>query len=99
MTSNAAETVRALRKAGHKIFIITGRAHTTEKGITGWLFRKMLLYWLKKNKLYYDEIIFCSEENSSTEKLDICLKNHIDLMVDDKPENLFLLKDKIKVLC
>ena len=39
-------------------------------------FRKMLLYWLKKNKLYYDEIIFCSEENSSTEKLDICLKNH-----------------------
>ena len=99
MTANAAETIDALRKAGHKIFIITGRAHTTEKGLTGWLFRKMLLYWLKKNKLYYDEIIFCSEENSSTEKLDICLKKHIDLMIDDKPENLFMLKDKIKILC
>ena len=32
MTANAAETIDALRKAGHKIFIITGRAHTTEKG-------------------------------------------------------------------
>lgn len=99
MTSGAAETVNKLKKQGHKIFVITGRVHTTEKGIAGKLFRIMLKYWLRKNKFYYDEIIFCSEDNSHIEKMNICLRKKIDVMVDDKIENLLALKDKIQILC
>ena len=99
MTAQAAETVKKLHENGHRITIITGRAHTTEKGITGKLFRWMLRHWLKKNHFYYDELIFCSEKGSSSEKYDICMQKKIDLLLDDKPENLLPLKDKIKVLC
>ena len=59
---NASEVLLKLHEEENKIVIITGRAHTTEQGITGKLFRKMLTYWLKKNKIYYDEIYYCSEK-------------------------------------
>lgn len=96
---NAAKVMNRLHEEGHKIVIITGRAHTTENGITGKLFRKMLTYWLKKNKLYYDEIFYCSEKESSTDKYDLCRKLNVDIMIDDKPENLSALKDDVKILC
>lgn len=99
MTVNVAETVRKLRKRGHKIYIITGRVHTTKRGLKGWLFRNMLKYWLRKNRLIYDEILFCSEDGSAVEKVQICKEKHIDIMVDDKPENLLALKDNVGTVC
>ena len=99
MTAGAAETVRKLKSEGHRIFLITGRAHTTEKGITGALFRWMLRYWLKKNHFEYDELIFCSESESAKDKYDICKSYHIDIMLDDKAENLLALKEEIGILC
>ena len=95
----APQTISKLHNDGHKIFLITGRAHTTENGITGKLFRWMLKYWLKKNHIFYNHIIFCSAKDSSTNKLDICIKNKIDVMIDDKPENLYTLIEKFKVIC
>lgn len=99
MTMGAAETVKNLRKEGNKIYVVTGRAHTTEKGIVGGIFRWMLKHWLKKNHFQYDKIFFCSETDSSTDKYDICLREKVDVLVDDKPENLLALKDKIQVIC
>lgn len=99
MTTGAVETVRKLKSEGHKIFVITGRAHTTEKGVTGALFRWMLRCWLKKNHFEYDELVFCSEDESSKDKYDICKLYHIDIMLDDKVENLISLKDEIDILC
>lgn len=99
MTVDAAETVRKFRSEGNKIYIITGRAHTTEKGIIGIIFRCMLKHWLKKNNFEYDKIFFCSEKESSTDKYDICIKEKVDVLIDDKPENLLVLKDEIQVIC
>lgn len=96
---NAAATLRKLKEEGHEIYIITGRAHTTEKGITGWLFRKMLIYWLKKEGIPYDKIIFCSEKNSDIDKRKYCIENKIDVMIDDKVENLLAVKDIVKAIC
>lgn len=96
---NAPEIISKLHNDGHRIFLITGRAHTTESGVTGKLFRWMLKHWLKKNHIYYDEIVFCSEKDSSTDKLDACMDKKIDVMIDDKPENLLALADRIKVIC
>lgn len=96
---NASEVLLKLHEEENKIVIITGRAHTTEQGITGKLFRKMLTYWLKKNKIYYDEIYYCSEKESSVDKYDICQKLKTDVMIDDSPENLEAIKDISKVFC
>jgi len=99
MTNDAADVAHKLRENGHEIIVVTGRAHTTEKGLTGFVFRRMLVHWLKKNHFEYDRIIYVSEKNSAKDKHDACINENIDILVDDKPENIFILKDEIKVLC
>lgn len=96
---DAPQIIEKLHNDNHTLVIITGRAHTTEKNITGKLFRQMLRHWLRKNKIQYDKIIYCSEKESSTDKLKICRHEKIDVMIDDKPENLLALKDRLKVIC
>lgn len=91
--------IRKLKEEGDEIYIITGRAHTTESGITGKLFRQMLYHMLKKENVPYDHIFFCSEKNSADEKLEFCKKNGIDILIDDKKENVDSAKDITKVIC
>ena len=91
--------VRKLKEEGDDIYIITGRAHTTESGVTGKLFRAMLYHMFKKEDVPYDHIFFCSEKNSDEEKLAICKDNKIDILVDDKKENIDAVKDISSVIC
>ena len=91
--------IRQLKDEGDEIYIVTGRAHTTEKGITGALFRRMLFHMLKKERIPYDHIFFCSEDNSAEEKYNICKEQIIDLIVEDKKENIDELKNIMKVIC
>lgn len=96
---DAKKVIDKLRSEGNEIYIITGRAHTTEDNSRGKIFRKMLEYWLKKNKIAYDGIFYCSEENSSTEKFDICKKIGIDIMVEDKKENIDMISKIANIVC
>ena len=50
-------------------------------------------------KGYDDKIFFCAERDSSTDKFDVCIREKVDVLVDDKPENLLALKNKIQVIC
>lgn len=93
------EEINKLKAAGHEIHIITGRAHTTEKGFLGDLFRKMLVKRLEKEEIPYDSITYCSEDGSAVEKVEICNNLHIDVMLEDKVENILALHDKIPVIC
>ena len=95
----AKELIDKLRTDGDKIYIITGRAHTTEDNARGKLFRKMLIYWLKKNDIKYDDIYYCLEDNSSKEKYEVCKKLGIDIMIEDKVENINSIKEISKVIC
>ena len=56
--------------------------------------KKIVLDWLKRNKIEYDKIIFSPED-----KLDICLENNIDVMIEDKPANINKISGKIPVIC
>lgn len=96
---NIAATIRKLKSEGDKIYIITGRAHTTEQNVTGALFRKMMIYWLDKNNIPYEDIVFCSEKNSAEDKVKACLKYNIDVIIDDKKENIEELNKITKVIC
>lgn len=91
--------IRKLKSEGDEIYIVTGRAHTTEQGLIGALFRKMLYYMLKKENVPYDHMFFCSEKDSEIEKPKICEENEIDVIVDDKKENVDSMKDVTNVIC
>lgn len=56
--------------------------------------KKIVLEWLKKNDILYDNIIFSPED-----KLDICMENNIDLMIEDSPANINKISKKIPVIC
>lgn len=93
------EYINRLKAEGHEVHIITGRAHTTEQNITGDLFRKMLLYKLNQAGLNFDSITYCSEKESAEEKFEICKKLGIDIMFEDKKENIMALKKICKIIC
>lgn len=50
--------------------------------------------WLQKNNIYYDGLIFSPED-----KLDICIKNNINIMIEDKVDNINKISIKIPVIC
>ena len=52
--------------------------------------RKIVLEWLKENNIFYDNIIFSPED-----KINICIENDIDLMIEDKVENINIISQKI----
>ena len=99
MTKDASKVINKLRQNGHEVIIITSRVHTTETGITGVVFRLMLKHWVKKNRLKYDDIVFCKEKESGADKLRVCKEKNIDVMIDDSSENLYAIQDTCKVIC
>lgn len=93
------EYIKKLKEDGNNIYIITGRAHTTEQNFVGKLFRKMLVKFLDDNDIPYDKILYCDEKNSANEKRKICEQYNIDLMFEDKVENIENLKNYCKIIC
>ena len=99
MRKDASITLNKLHEEGHEIYIVTGRVHTLEKGFVGALFRKMLIDWLKKNNIPYEKIIYCNEKGSEVDKLEAIKNNQIDVLIDDKRENINEASKITNVLC
>lgn len=90
----AAEVINKLKEDGHEIYIVTAR---NEYGLTGEDYGKMKEFvkeWLKGNNIYYDKIVYTEET-----KLPYCVGNYIDIMIEDKPENVKQVSTKMPVLC
>ena len=90
----AKEVINKLRNEGNKIYIITAR---NEEGLPPETYGRMQEFtkkWLQDNEIKYDEIIFTSD----VEKLEQCLKNDIDIMIEDSPNNILNISSKIKVI-
>ncbi|MCI8394791.1 MAG: hypothetical protein HFH86_04870 [Bacilli bacterium] len=93
----ASEVIKKLRDNGHIIYIITARGSFLSHSSNVMLYeenKKIVLEWLKKNDILYDNIIFSPED-----KLDICMENNIDLMIEDKLANINKISKKIPVIC
>jgi 1-acyl-sn-glycerol-3-phosphate acyltransferase len=93
------EVIKKLRDQGNKIFIISSRALTTENSSIGKFMRILLNEWLKREKIEYDDIIYCSVDNSSMDKVEACKENSIDIIVEDKKENIEALSSITNVIC
>ena len=88
------EVIDKLRKKGYEIYIITARYLTDKNNDLGKEMRKIVKDWLKNNKINYDKIIFSPED-----KLEICKENNIDIMTEDKVENINNISKIIPVIC
>lgn len=98
VSPHAAEIIRKWKNEGHEISIITGRVHTTKNNIMGKIFRRMLEYWLEKSGIVYDRIVYCDEKTSAEDKVDVCRELEIDVMLEDKIENIEALKKVCKII-
>lgn len=93
------ETISKLRSEGNKIFIITSKACALEKSIRGFVVRFLFEVGLKIQGIYVDDIEYCSLQNSGEDKLRVCRQKKIDVMVEDKWENIETLSRELYVLC
>lgn len=83
-----------MKDEGKEIYIITARYLTNRDTAEGQQMREIVRTWLKENKVYYDKIIFSPED-----KVEICQKNNIDVMIEDKVENINNISKNIPVIC
>jgi uncharacterized HAD superfamily protein len=80
---NSIETIKELEKLGNKvIFVSKCKQH----------FREILKSWLLNNDLLND-VFFCNEY---CEKNEICIKQKVDYMIDDKLQVFRDMPDNIK---
>lgn len=89
----ASEIIKKLNDENNKIFIITARSFTTYENENKEKMQKIVKDWLSKNNVVYNQIIF------SEEKAKVCKKLGIDIMIEDKPENVIAVSKEIPVLC
>jgi uncharacterized HAD superfamily protein len=96
---NSASVLKKLHDEGHKIYIITGRVMVTKKNFLGWLSRTILKNWFRRHRIVYDDIFYCSESNSERDKVLGCQNFDIDMMIEDKTENIMAMSEVTKVIC
>ena len=72
-----AKYIKKLREEGRYICIISGRDNGDYKDPY-----VMTINWLKKYNIEYDKLILTNGRNHQ-EKADVCIKNNIDIMIDD----------------
>lgn len=95
----AAEIIQRLNKAGDELHEITARKFVTLRNPLGAYVRYCFDKWLKKYKMSFKSIEYCSEDCTPRDKWIACSKLSVDVMVEDKPEvALYLAEQGIKVL-
>lgn len=90
----ASEVIKKLKEEGNEIYIITARYLTDRQTEDGEKMRNTVTNWLKKQDIIYDKIIFSPED-----KLEACIENNIELMIEDKVENIEKIATKLPVIC
>ena len=68
------------------------------KGLLCLLSRTILKNWLKRRKIPYDGIHYCSEHYPS-DKYSGCRRFSTDVMIEDKAENIIALSKEMKGIC
>lgn len=90
---NAKEIIDRLKSDGNEIYIITGRDNGEYSDPL-----KMTEEWLKKYNIYFDKLILTNAYNKK-QKSEECLKNKVDIMIEDSISTCVNLKQKnIRVL-
>lgn len=81
-------------KEKNEIYIITARRYTEEDTPRGEWMRGAVKQWLEEYKIPYDKLVFSEED-----KVANCMKYNIDIMIEDKIENIENISKRIPVIC
>lgn len=81
-----------LQKQGHELYFITARSRAGKDDEEGREMRRLIEKSLLDAGAVYDKIIYTSEDKS---KINACLENKVDVMIDDSTGNILELKDKL----
>lgn len=84
---NAAEKINKLKKEGYKIIIITSR---NEKELNDMY--SFTEKWLKNHNINYDKLII-----NSLQKEEECLKNKVNIFIDDNIKNCMNVYKKLQI--
>lgn len=90
----ASEVIKKLKDDGNEIYIVTARYLTDRNNEDGEKMRKIVVNWLAEQKIDYDEIIFSPEDKEEN-----CKKYNIDIMIEDKVDNINKISSIIPVIC
>lgn len=90
----AKEYIDKLKEDGNEIYIVTARYLTNRNTADGKKMREIVINWLEEQDIYYDEIIFSPED-----KKENCKKYNIDIMIEDKVDNINKISSIIPVIC
>lgn len=88
----AAEIIDKMKNENNEIYIITARSASNWDNPDGEM-KNILIEWFKKNNIKYDKLII------SKNKLEICKKYNIDIMIEDKAENIESISKELPVIC
>lgn len=91
----ASEVLQKLRAQGNEVYIITGRSNNDMivKGMEGRSWEQITQGWLEKNNIIYDRIEFGLKN-----KAEFCMKEGVEVMIEDHPKFLQDFGEETKVL-
>lgn len=84
----APENIRLLKR-NHRISIVTARDDNYSGKYSGQEMKKDTIDWFNKYEIPYDDIFFASHD-----KAKVCKENHIDILIDDDPNNIIPCADE-----
>ena len=94
--TNASEVIKKFKEKGHEIYLITARSNldipiskSNKLDVA-----RITIDWLKKNDIYYNHL-----EMACFNKDIYCIKNNIDIMIEDSPTNIIKVSKVIPVIC
>lgn len=88
-----AEVMQKLHDDGHYLIVCTGRTGSLREDERGHRIRETTENWLRKNGIYYDELMF-----TGFPKIDYVRGKHCDLFVEDAPFTVDTMSLEIPVL-
>ena len=88
------EIIEKLQQEGNNIYIITARDEYGMPLEHYGEMQQLTKEWLKNQNIKYDKLIFAKDG----EKLQRCIENNIDVMIEDSPSNIQNISNKIKVI-
>ena len=88
----ASEVIKKIKDEDNEVYIITARGASKWDDIDGKI-DNTLTIWLKNNNIKYDKLII------SKDKLEECRKYNIDVMIEDKVENINIISKELPVIC
>jgi len=89
----ASEVINKLKQEGNEIYIITSRYPTALNSEDGQKMRNIILRWLEKYNIPYNDIYFSKDKTVEINKL------KLDLFIEDSPKTIPIYIKYVHILC